>query len=93
MMFMVLYIIKNGDLGYGKSYVYAALINNKVYGRYSKITNLEIIVENLEKKDFNVGMENLVDHIQDNMDAIKNDFMNNKTNILESIINRHLVTE
>ena len=68
-------------------------INNKVYGRYSKITNLEIIVENLEKKDLNVGMENLVDHIQDNMDAIKNDFMNNKTNILESIINRHLVTE
>ena len=27
-----LYIIKNGDMGYGKSYVYAALINNKVYG-------------------------------------------------------------
>ena len=68
-------------------------INNKVYGRYSKITNLEIIVENLEKKELNDGMENLVDHIQDNMDAIKNDFMNNKTNILESIINKHLVTE
>ena len=68
-------------------------INNKAYGRYSKITNLEIIVENLEKKDLNMGMENLVEHIHDNMDAIKHDFMNNKTNILESIINRHLVTE
>ena len=68
-------------------------INNKAYGKYSKITNLEIIVENLEKKDLNTGMENLVEHIQDNMDAIKHDFMNNKTNILESIINRHLVTE
>jgi len=73
--------------------LYNLCFNNKTYGKYTKITNLEIIVENLEKKELNSGMQNLVDHIQDNMDAIKKDFMNNKTNILESIINHHLVTE
>ena len=68
-------------------------IKNKYLGKYSNITNLEIIVENLEKKELNLGMKNLVDHIQSNMDAIKRDFMNNRSSLLESIINRHLVME
>ncbi len=67
--------------------------DTKLYGKYTKITNLEIIVDNLEKKELNTGMQNLVDHIQDNMDAIKRDFMNDKTVILETIINTHLETE
>jgi len=68
-------------------------IKNRYFGKYSKITNLEIIVENLEKKELNLGMQNLVDNINNNMDAIKKDFMNNKSSLLESIINRHLVME
>lgn len=66
-------------------------IKNTFYGRYSKINNLEIIVENLEKKELNPGMQDLVDNINNNMDAIKKDIMNNKSNVLESIINSHLV--
>ncbi len=68
-------------------------IKNKVYGKYSKITNLEIIVENLEKKELNSGMKDLVDHISDNMDAIKKDIMNNRSTVLESIIHYYMVTE
>ncbi len=68
-------------------------IKTKEYGRYSKLTNLEIIVDNLEKKELDSGMKNLVDNIQNNMDAIKKDIMNNKSSLLESIINRYLVTE
>ena len=66
-------------------------IKNKLYGKYSKITNLEIIVENLEKKDLDSGMKNLIDHISDNMEAIKSDIMNNQSSLLESIINSYLV--
>ena len=57
------------------------------------ITNLNIIVENLEKKELDISMKNLVDNIHVNMDAIRKDFMNNKSSVLEAIINNHLVYE
>ncbi len=62
-------------------------IQNKFYGKYSKIMNLEIIVENLEKKDLNSDVENLIQNIHNHMDAIKKDIMNNRSSLLESIIN------
>ena len=58
----------------------------KYYGKYSKINNLEIIVENLEKKDLSPSLRHIVDNISDNMDLIKNDIMNNKHTILDTII-------
>ena len=57
------------------------------------ITNLNVIVENLEKKELDAPMKNLVDNINVNMEAIRKDFMNNKSSLLESIINNHLVYE
>ncbi len=68
-------------------------IKNAYYGKYSKINNLEIIVENLEKKELDPCMTNLVESISDNMEAIKRDIMNNGSSILETIINNHLFTE
>ena len=65
-------------------------IKNKLYGKYSKITNLELIVENLEKKELDSSMKSLIDNISDNMDIIKKDIMNNG-GLLETIINNHLV--
>lgn len=73
--------------------LFNASIKNIYYGKYSKLNNLDIIVENLEKKELNDSMRDLFTNICDNMDAIKYDIMNNKSNILESIINSHLVTE
>jgi ankyrin repeat protein len=68
-------------------------IKNTYYGKYSKLNNLEIIVENLEKKELIPEMRNIVDDISNNMDAIKNDIINNKFSLLETIINNQLVTE
>lgn len=68
-------------------------IKNIYYGKYSKLNNLEIIVGNLEKKDLNESMSELIKSISNNMDVIKYDIMNDKSNILESIINNHLVKE
>lgn len=64
-------------------------IRNKDYGKYSKITNLEIIVENLEKKDLSSGLKRIIDNISSNMEAIKWEIMNNKSSVLESIINTY----
>ncbi len=73
--------------------LFNASIKNEGYGKYSRITNLEIIVENLEKKELDSGMRDLIQIISDNMEAIKRDIMNNRSSLLESIINHHLVTE
>lgn len=70
--------------------LFNASIKNTYYGSYSKLNNLEIIVENLEKKELNDNMKNLLNSICVNLDAIKYDIKNNKSNILESIINSHL---
>ena len=64
-------------------------IENKDYGKYSKITNLEIIVDSLEKKDLSEVMRDLINCIIENLDRIKNDIMNNRYYTIESIINSY----
>lgn len=68
-------------------------IKNTLYGKYSKITNLEIIVENMEKKELAPRMRDLIDYIRSNIEDIKKDIMNNRFVLLESIINSYLVFE
>lgn len=69
--------------------LFMASIENKCYGKYSKITNLEIIVESLEKKELDSTMKELIDNISDNLDRIKNDIMNNRNYTIESIISNY----
>ncbi len=61
-------------------------LKNKLYGKYSKIMNLTIIVSNLEKKNLDIKVKELVETIRKNMEAIKNDIMNNRLFLLESIV-------
>ena len=67
--------------------LFNASIKNTLYGKYSKIMNLEIIVDNLEKKELNPIMKSLIHRICDNMDAIKHDIMNGRIVLIERIIN------
>ena len=66
-------------------------VRNKLYGKYSKITNLEIIVNSLGKKDLEKELKNLIKYIKENMESIKQSILNNRFNILDSIINEELV--
>lgn len=68
-------------------------LKNSNYGKYSKITNLETIVDKLEKKDLENNVSDLINNISDNIDVIKNDIMHNRFTVLESIINSHLINE
>lgn len=68
-------------------------LKNSNYGKYSRITNLETIVEKLEKKDLENDVSDLLTNISNNIDVIKNDIMNNRFTVLESIINSHLINE
>lgn len=61
-------------------------IKNSYYGKYSKLNNLEVIVNNMEKKELIPSMKKVIDDINKNMEIIKNEIMNNTSNSLESII-------
>ena len=66
-------------------------IRNNYYGKYSKLTNLENIVDSLEKKEGLVpSMKILLENITNNMEVIKRDLMKNKFSLLEQMINMSL---
>ena len=65
-------------------------INNVYYGKYSKLNNLEIIVDNLEKKELNSKMTYLINNISNNMDAIKRDIVNNNSKLLIGLIDSNM---
>lgn len=71
--------------------LFNACIKNTYYGKYSKINNFETIVGNLEKKDLDPTMTDLVNNIVINYDILKNNIMNNNFTQLEYLINSHLV--
>ena len=71
--------------------LYNTYINNTYYGKYSKLNNLEIIIDNLEKKEGLLpSIQKLIDLIKDNMDLIKGEILDNKTTNLEVMINSFL---
>ena len=64
-------------------------IENKDYGKYSKINNLEIIVDSLEKKDLSEAMRDLINCIVENLEKIKIDIMNNRSYTIDAIISNY----
>ena len=64
-------------------------IKSREYGKYTKINTLEVIVENLEKKELDPNVSNLIENISDNMDSIKRDILNNNSRLLYSLINNY----
>ena len=71
--------------------LFKAYIKNDYYGKYSKLNNLEFIVDNLEKKDKLLPrMKELLKSITNNMEVIKRDLLVNKSNNLENIIDSYI---
>lgn len=67
--------------------MYEAYIKNSNYGKYSKLSNFTLIMDNLSKKKLLPTMNRLISLINENEEVIKNDFFMAKTNNLEDIIN------
>lgn len=67
-------------------------IKNTYYGKYSKLNNLEVIVNNLDKKELAPGMKELIVQIKENMTIIREEIMNNRSNSLETLITSSLNT-
>ena len=72
--------------------LYHACIKSTYYGKYSKLNNLEMIVDSLEKKeDLMPSMQKLLTAITDNMEVIKHEIMRNESSLLDDMINSSLV--
>ncbi len=59
-------------------HLYDTYIKSNKYGKYSKLTNLEIIVNNLTDKELLPRMEKVVAFIESNFDLIKEEFLNSR---------------
>lgn len=66
--------------------LYENYIKNDNYGKYSKMNNLEIIIDSLALKELLPKLEKLVDFIKNNLDEILKSFERNQTKVLDDLI-------
>lgn len=66
--------------------LYENYIKNDSYGRYSKMNNLEAIIDSLSLKELLPKLEKLVSFIKSNLEEIKKAFENNQTKLLDDLI-------
>lgn len=71
--------------------LYNAYIKNKQYGKYGRLTNLEMIIDNLDKKSLLPRMEVLVEALKNNYDNIKEGLIKDNLKVVDEIINTCLV--
>ena len=68
------------------------LKKNKEYGKYTRLSNLEVMLSNLEKKtNLLPRMEHLVQLILNDFEEIKNEIMKNKLTSMDHILRSVLV--
>lgn len=67
--------------------LYDTYINNKNYGKYTKLNNLDMIIINLDKKEVTPKVKEVINNLKENYDLIKEEFINDKTDSIDNIIN------
>ena len=70
--------------------LYNVVFKSSEYGKYTKLDTLEVVVDNLEKKDIDPNLLNVLDKIDENMDIIKKDILNDRSTVLDNLINRYI---
>ena len=67
--------------------LYDTYIKTNNYGKYTKLNNLEMIVENLSDREVNPKVKEVINNVKENFDLIKEEFINNKTSYIDNIMN------
>lgn len=71
--------------------LYETYIKSNKYGKYSKVTNLEMIIENLDEKKLLPRMEKLLLFIKSNWEEIKEEVLRTQKSVcMDNIINNVL---
>ena len=72
--------------------LYNTFIKSDDFGKYTKLTNLETIVDELSKKSKLLPkVKEIVDLVKKNFDIIKNELMNNKLTFMDNIVKNVLI--
>lgn len=71
--------------------LYNTYIKSSNYGSFSKLNNLQIILEHLEDKPLLPKMERLISILRLKYDAIKEEAIQNKTDLMDQIIDSLLM--
>ena len=66
--------------------LYESYIKNDNYGAYSKMNNLEIIIDNLEEKELLPKVEKIVEKIKEDYEQIKSQVINHELKYLDDIV-------
>lgn len=72
--------------------LYNTYIKSNNYGKYSKVTNLDMILESLEDKNLLPRMERLIEFIKNNYEYIRDELFKNSFSSIDQVING-LLTE
>ena len=66
--------------------LYESYIKNDNYGAYSKMNNLEIIIDNLDEKELLPKVEKIVEKIKEDYEQIKSQVINHELEYLDDIV-------
>ena len=95
-LYTTMKILENNNFNsidvYSFKHLYETYIKSDYYGKYSKLSNLEIILETVESKRLLPRMKKLLYLIEHNKETIKKDINISKTDKLDYIIN-HVVMD
>ena len=58
---------------------YDTYIKSKSFGKYTKLINLEMIIDNLEYKEVSPRVKEIINYLKENFEAIKEEVIHNKT--------------
>ena len=58
---------------------YDTYIKSHNFGKYTRLNNLEMIIDNLEYKEISPRVKEIINYLKENFDAIKEEVINNKT--------------
>ena len=68
-------------------FLFDKYINNSYYGKYSKLNNLELVINNLERKErLKPRMKKVLKFINNNIDIIKSDLLKNSSSNLDQFL-------
>ena len=71
--------------------LYDTYIRTNNYGKYTKLNNLDMIIETLDGKELNPKVKKVVSTVKENYEKIKEEFIQNKTDRIDSIVKNILL--
>lgn len=71
--------------------LYKVVFKSDLYGKYTKLDTLEVIVDNLEKKDLDPNLMCVLRRIDENKEVIKRELLNNSSRVLDNLVNSSAV--